>query len=64
MWSYKTKAGTFWIRPDPKRPGLYQLVINDVWLGSYPSPEDAADNVFMHVTGWNEWEKLIPVASP
>ena len=55
---YKTSVGMFWIKPQPQSPGRFLLGIDDVALGSYASPMLAADDMYMHVTGWSDWDDL------
>lgn len=62
MWSYKSKAGTFSIRPLPD--GRWGLQIGNEYLGSYISPEQAADDVYMQQTGYYPWDSLPPVSEP
>jgi hypothetical protein len=53
-----TAVGTFWIRPDNVHG--WSLFIDEdgnvELLGSYSSPEAAADDVYTQHTGWNEWD--------
>jgi hypothetical protein len=58
MFYYKTRVGTFWIKPQPQSNGRWCLGINDEVLGSYASPELAAGDVFAHATGYWEWDCL------
>lgn len=60
-WSYKTNVGTFIIQPWQGRFGLF---INNDCLGSYHSPEAAADDVFMCATGHYEWDRRLSVNHP
>jgi hypothetical protein len=53
MWRYQTPVGTFWIRP---RGRVFVLGIGDEDLGSYHSPQAAADDVFTRVTGYDPWD--------
>ncbi|NJK58869.1 MAG: hypothetical protein HC939_24290 [Pleurocapsa sp. SU_5_0] len=53
-WSYKIKSGTFWISPQSN--GRYLLSINNQALGSYHSPQSAADDVYQCATGYDAWD--------
>lgn len=64
LYHCKTKAGVFWIAPQPGSPGRFWLGIGDVPLGSYHTPEAAADDVHCQSTGWNEWDMLGLVSFP
>ena len=65
MWyHFKTKIGTFWICPEPHRPGLFRLNIDDVRLGDYTSPAAAANDACIQVTGWSERGLLESVKVP
>lgn len=56
-----TAVGTFWIRPhDFGRWGLFIEKDGETeLLGSYHSPEAAADDVYTQHTGWDTWD--IPI---
>lgn len=56
MYYYKSRVGTFWIKPNMH--GQHLLGINDESLGAYNSPIHAADDVYTHTTGYFEWDKL------
>lgn len=62
MWFYKSKVGTFKIIPGSN--GRYLLYIGDENLGSYHSPDAAADDVYMCATGHYPWDKQLTVTSP
>lgn len=49
MWSYKTRAGTFYIIPIKKR---FHALYEDEDLGSYITPEQAADDLAGGHTFW------------
>ncbi len=51
---FRSPVGVFVIR---EKAGRWQLWIDDGLLGSYHSPEAAADDVRAHVTGWPEWDE-------
>lgn len=55
MFIYKSPVGTFWIKPFN---GRFLLGIDGEQLGSYHSAVAAADDVYVHVTGCNEWDEL------
>ncbi len=59
---YKTRIGTFSILM--QSGGRWGLWINDDLLGSYQSPESAANNVYTQTTGYYEWDSLDPVIEP
>jgi hypothetical protein len=52
----KTEVGTFWICPDPEISGQYRLYIDHLWIGSYFSPESAANDVYTQTTGHDAWD--------
>jgi hypothetical protein len=52
-YSVATSAGIFRIIPDI---GLWKLFINDVYLGTYPSAERAAEGVTLRKSGWDVWD--------
>ena len=56
MWIHETAAGTFWIRFVPRGRGVFILGIDEVELGTYFSPETAADDVYMRRTGFEPWD--------
>ena len=58
IYHYKTRVGVFWIKPQPQSPGRFWLGIDDTALGSYVSPMLAADDMYMHATGWDDWDSL------
>lgn len=64
LYHCKTKAGVFWIAPQPGTLGRFSLGINDLPLGSYHTPEAAADEVHCHATGWGDWDILVSVNFP
>ncbi|WP_043793493.1 hypothetical protein [Solidesulfovibrio fructosivorans] len=61
MFIYRTRFGTFSIRPDA---GRWVLCMNDEALGSYHSPESAADDVFMCATTFDAWDSQGTVHEP
>lgn len=50
---YESPIGTFWIQPDKK---MWALGLDGECLGHYKIPEQAVDDVAMHVTGWYAWD--------
>ena len=53
----RTGVGTFWIRPFERQWGLFVEHHGDMeYLGSYDSPEAAADDVYTQHTGWDAWD--------
>lgn len=54
VYFWKSPVGTFWIRQRPD--GRWNLGIGDDVFGSYAKPEQAADDVYMNVTGCSEWD--------
>ncbi len=62
MWFYKTEVGTFNIRK--QFDGCWGLWLDDGMLGSYLSPEAAADDVYTQSTGCYEWDSLQSVTEP
>jgi len=55
-WYFKSKVGTFFIKLNDD--GSYGLWIGDDCLGNYDSAIGAADDVYVQVTGCNEWDSL------
>ena len=49
MWSYKTRKGTFFI---VERDGRFHVIYDDEDLGSYSTPEQAADDLAGGHTSW------------
>ncbi len=62
MFYYKTDAGTFWIKQESN--GRWTLRLNGEALGSYNSPEQAADDVYMQATGSYEWDSKDEILEP
>lgn len=56
MWVYRSPAGTFFIKQNPD--GRYGLFVGSEYFGSYSNPVQAADDVYLHVTGCTEWDML------
>lgn len=61
-WTYQTSVGTFWIKPN--KNNRFTLGVNDEALGSYHSPHQAADDVFMCATGYWKWDNQLTVNDP
>ncbi len=60
---WKSPVGTFWIRPGNvrgTRGARWDLGIDGETLGNFEHPEQAADDVYMHVTGYFAWDNLDP----
>lgn len=56
MLIYKSVVGTFWIKRYAN--GACILGINNEALGQYSSAFQAADDVYLHVTGYYPWDSL------
>lgn len=56
MWVYYSPVGTFSIKQNPD--GRYGLFVGSECFGSYSTPVQAADDVYLHVTGCTEWDTL------
>ena len=50
-WSFRTSAGVLRIKPSRSGDGRFELWLDDELINSYQSPEIAADDVFMAITG-------------
>ena len=62
-WSYKINSSdVFWITAQSN--GRYLLSINDEGLGSYHSPESAADDVYSCTTGYYDWDNQGSCSEP
>jgi hypothetical protein len=61
-WTFNTHVGTFWIKPNQNK--RFTLGIDYDSLGSYSSPEMAADDVFECETGFWPWDKQLTVLHP
>lgn len=55
MYRYASPVGLMYIKHNN---GKFDLIINDVCYGSYQSAVAAADDVYVHVTGCYDWDKL------
>jgi hypothetical protein len=64
VYYYRSRVGTFWIRPQSSNPGRVQLGVGDEILGSYHSPQAAADDVYTQHTGFDAWDSLPSVTEP
>ena len=60
-WYYQSDFGTFTILPNDS--GNYGLWIDDYHIGEYQSANDAAEYVYLQLTGYKEWDSL-PDADP
>src|SRR5262245_36252829 len=64
-WSFRTSAGVLRIKPSRARPDRFVLSIDDLPIGSYQSPEIAADDVFFAITwGPRELDRVLEVEAP
>lgn len=56
MWVYDSQIGLLAIQQNSK--GKYDLLLNGevVVYGAWGTPEAAADDVFQHVTSFDEWD--------
>jgi hypothetical protein len=61
-WRYQTSLGTF--RITICRDRRLVLWMNDEQLGSYHSPNAAADDVYTQATGYAPWDMAGPSSSP
>ncbi len=57
MYIYRSPIGLMAIQFNPSSK-MYDLYICDECYGSYHSPITAADDVYLHVTGCDEWDSL------
>lgn len=57
MYIYNSPIGLMKIIYDGN-VGRFALVINDICYGHYHSAVVAADDVYVHVTGCNDWDLL------
>lgn len=57
IYIFRSSAGTFTIMPDDQDPDMYQLCIGGMWLGSYETPEKAAESIPCRQTGWSDWDR-------
>ena len=57
IYIFRSNTGTFTILSDEENPGLYQLCIGGMWLGSFESPEKAAESIPCKATGWHDWDR-------
>lgn len=56
MWVYRSPIGNLYIKR--LNNGSYGLEYDGTVWESSPSPQIEADNVYTHVTGCYEWDKL------
>ena len=66
VYSFKSAVGTFWIRQE--RDKSWSLSIGDEGIiepiGFWDSDFEAADSVYMHCTGWDEWDRRVDNDAP
>lgn len=55
LFIYRSPVGIFWIR---RTNYGFILGIDGASLGDYQSAVAAADDVYLHVTGCDEWDRL------
>ena len=51
VWRFQTRLGTLCIRPSRMSDGSWELCLADDVIGTYPSPEAAAQDVAKKATG-------------
>lgn len=56
MWVYHSPIGDLYIKQLPN--GRYGLIYNGTVWESSSTPAAEADNVYLHVTGCDEWDAL------
>lgn len=56
MWLYRSPIGNMFIKR--LGDGRYGFIYNGTVWESCDSPQAEADNVYMHVTGCYEWDRL------
>lgn len=57
MYVYESPIGLMVIKYN-KSTNIFSLTINSNFTETYDSAIAAADNVYMHVTGYYDWDKL------
>lgn len=57
QYRYKTKVSTFYIKQKKDDPKLFQLWMEDEFLGGYSTPNLAAGDVYTHSTGFYNWDR-------
>ena len=57
MYVFRSSTGTFTIGADITVPSGYELCVGGMWLGSYETPEKAAEAVCLRCTGWLDWDR-------
>jgi hypothetical protein len=57
LYLYQSPIGLMLIKLNPNTI-KYSLIINSICYEEHDSAASAADNVYMHVTGCNEWDIL------
>jgi hypothetical protein len=64
VYHFRSPVGVFWIRPHPTRDDQVELGIDGETIASYHSAMVAADDVYLHATGWYEWDRLEEPGGP
>jgi hypothetical protein len=62
-YRFRSPVGTLWIKPQ-RNSDRFWLGINDERVGSYHSPEAAADDVYTQHTGWRPWDSASGLQKP
>lgn len=55
-----SKIGVFFIRDQPDNTNQWDLFINGLFLGTFITPELAADAVYKRRTNYDEWDNIKP----
>lgn len=55
VYYFRSSVGVFRIFP---ANGVFLLDVDMVMFNSYLTPEEAVMDVYMHATGYDEWDKL------
>jgi len=63
-YHFQTEIGTFWIRPHFGSTGMVQLGVDRTPIGSFRSPQAAADDFRERRTGWYEWDCRSELPAP
>ena len=64
MYYFDSVIGTFTITRQGDRSGLWWLGFEGERLGTYDHPQNAADDVAAHRTGWEDWDLTDTVSAP
>jgi len=62
MHYYQSSVGTFIIKP--AQDNRWTLLIDDEFLGSYGTANQAAGDVHDHATGCDDWDLLLTYEAP